>query len=157
MVEVASPAQAYTAFVEEVGQRLRLALFAAFGPDTGAEATAEALAYGWEHWDRLRKMENPAGYLYKVGRSRAGRAFRPRPYVAPPPPSGDPPWVEPALPKALEDLPERQRASVLLVHGYGWTLQEAADVLGVGRSTVQRHVDRAVTKLREVLEVEDAG
>ena len=32
---------------------------------------AEALAFGWEHWNRVREMDNPCGYLYRVGRSRA--------------------------------------------------------------------------------------
>ncbi len=53
----------FTEFVEQVEPRLRNALIPMLGLDTSREATAEALAYGWEHWDRLREMENPAGYL----------------------------------------------------------------------------------------------
>ena len=48
-----SVAEAFTEFVREVEPRLRLALVAAFGADAGVEATAEALAYGWEHWDSV--------------------------------------------------------------------------------------------------------
>jgi hypothetical protein len=40
-------------FAAETGPRLRTALTAAYGPDVGADAAAEALAYGWEHWPRL--------------------------------------------------------------------------------------------------------
>ena len=40
------------------------------------KATAEALAWGWEHLDRLRTMENPAGYLYRVGYRRGIRQRR---------------------------------------------------------------------------------
>ena len=43
------------------------------GPELGREAAAEALVYGWEQWDRISEMANPAGYLYRVGRSRDGR------------------------------------------------------------------------------------
>ena len=57
--------QTYTAFVEDTQPRLRQALVARFGPDEGSEATAEALAYGWEHWERIGGMDNPAGYLYR--------------------------------------------------------------------------------------------
>jgi RNA polymerase sigma-70 factor (ECF subfamily) len=57
----------YTGFVEDVEPRLKHALSAALGPDRGLEAAAEALSYGWEHWDRIRSMDNPAGYLYRVG------------------------------------------------------------------------------------------
>jgi len=38
------------------------------GQVSGREVAQEALEYGWEHWERLRSMENPVGYLYKVGR-----------------------------------------------------------------------------------------
>jgi len=59
-------------FVERTGSRLRAALVAAYGPDVGADAAAEALAYGFEHWDELESMSNPAGYLYRVGQTRPG-------------------------------------------------------------------------------------
>ena len=53
----------FEAFVREVEPRLRRAFVGCRGTDGATEATAEALAYGWEHWDELRVMENPAGYL----------------------------------------------------------------------------------------------
>ena len=30
-----------------------------------------ALAYGWQHWDRIGAMANPVGYLFRVGQSAA--------------------------------------------------------------------------------------
>ena len=66
-------ADSFTEFVVGTETRLRHALTAAFGPERGREGAAEALAYGWEHWDRIGKMENPAGYLYQVGRDHARR------------------------------------------------------------------------------------
>ncbi|MCH6553101.1 MAG: hypothetical protein IH793_02925 [Acidobacteria bacterium] len=39
-------------------------------------------------------------------------------------------------------LSARQRTSVVLVHGYGWSYQEVGDMLGIARSSVQQHVDR---------------
>jgi hypothetical protein len=39
----------YEEFVERHGSRLRAALVAAYGPDVGADAATEALAYGFEH------------------------------------------------------------------------------------------------------------
>jgi hypothetical protein len=46
---------------------------------------------------------------------------------------------EPALPAALAQLSSRQRAAVLLVHGYGMSLRETATLLGgrVEASVVQ--------------------
>ena len=58
---------AFTAFATDVGSRLRIALSARFGPELGAEATADALLYAWQHWERVRGLKNPAGYLYRVG------------------------------------------------------------------------------------------
>ena len=145
--------RSFTAFVEEVEPRLRRALAVAVGFERGSDATAEALAYGWEHWDRIRKMENPAGYLYKVGRSRGRRMGRSRP-VFPDPPQSGAPWVEPGLPAALSRLTEHQRTAVWLIHGFSWTLQETADVLGVSVSSVRKHLARGERKLKRSLGVD---
>jgi DNA-directed RNA polymerase specialized sigma24 family protein len=152
----------YTLFVEGAGQRLRLGLIARYGPDVGAEATAEALAYGWEHWDRLASMPNPAGYLYRVGQSRSRALFRGRRSLnrraSFPVPSDNPePFVEPALPKALRSLSEKQRVAVFLVHGFGYSVREVAELLDVAPSTVQRNADRALTGLRDSLGVSDVA
>ena len=130
-------------------------MIATYGPELGAEATAEALAYGWEHWARVRQMENPAGYLYKVGRTKArGRLGRKKiPLPAVQEPTGEA-WVEPGLPKSLQGLTSKQRAAVVLIHGYGWSYQEVSELLGVGRSTVQQHVERGLRHLREDLGVD---
>ena len=141
-------------FVEEVGGKLRHALISAYGPEAGAEATADALEYAWEHWDRIQTMDNPAGYLYRVGQSKS-RRYRRRPTVLPTLTETPQPWYEPDLPKALGRLSEKQRVAVLLCHGYGWTRAEVAELLGVNASTVQRHLDRAMDKMRDSLGVED--
>ena len=57
----------FTRFAEEAEPRLRLALCSGFGRQVGLEAAEDALVYGWEHWDRVKGMENPVGYLYAVG------------------------------------------------------------------------------------------
>jgi DNA-directed RNA polymerase specialized sigma24 family protein len=140
---------AFRAFVSEAEQRLRRGLIAAYGLERGREAASEALAYAWEHWDEIRELVNPVGFLYRVGQSRT----RPRKlrWVFERPPEWEP-LVEPALGKALALLPDRQRVAVFLVHGAGWTLAEVADLLEVSPSTVQRHVNRALVKLRRALE-----
>jgi len=131
--------------------RLRHAFAAAYGPGRGADATAEALAWAWEHWARLRDMANPVGYLYRVGQSRTRR--RKEPVLFPPVGAVGVPWVEPALPGALLTLTEHQRVAVVLAHAFGWTHREVADLLGVSASTVQNHVERGIAKLRDALEV----
>ncbi len=44
-------ADTFEAFVRDAEPRLRRALVAAYGPEQGRDAAAEALAYAWEHWD----------------------------------------------------------------------------------------------------------
>ena len=61
----------FAVFVEHAESRLRRGLSAAFGLTRGREAALDALSWGWENWDRLRLMDNPVGYLYRVGQSRA--------------------------------------------------------------------------------------
>jgi DNA-directed RNA polymerase specialized sigma24 family protein len=147
----------YEEFVRGDGARLRAGLVAAYGPETGADAAAEALAYGFEHWDRVGAMANPAGYLYRVGQSEARRHFRPTGYLPVAPAPGLPDF-EPGLAPALEALTEPQRVGVLLVHALGWTQREAAELLDVDVSTLRTHIARAMIKLRTALEVHlDAG
>jgi len=146
-------ADSFTEFVAGTESRLRHALTAAFGAERGREGAAEALTYGWEHWDRIAPMENPAGYLYQVGRDHARRIK-----------SSDTPmvpmlaapehWVEPGLPAALATLSESQRVVVALLYGYQWSMSEVAALLGVSKGTVQSYSDRGLKRLRRKLGVD---
>ena len=94
--EIRSPE--FTRFVKEVEPRLSYAFYAAYGPEVGADVTAESLAYAWENWPRMQTFENPAGYLYRVGQSKARWYHRPR-VCFPQPLRSAIPDVEPKLPK----------------------------------------------------------
>jgi DNA-directed RNA polymerase specialized sigma24 family protein len=144
----------YAVFVREHDLRLRQALSSAYGPDLGREAAAEAFAYGWEHWERVAVMDNPIGYLYRVGQTSASRLIRRRRVALPAVPTDRLPWVEPGLPVALSDLSEQQRTIVLLLHSYEWTMSEVADLLGISKASVQTHAGRAMKRLRRHLKVE---
>lgn len=143
----------FTEFVKSAEPRLRRALVARYGGQEGREAVAEALAYAWEHWEQISGMDNPVGYLYRVGRTRGTWGFR-RPVRLPrPQPHHDPTWFEPALPKAIEQLPIKQRTAVMLVKAHGYTYDETSELMGISRTSVQKHVERALEKLRKGLEV----
>lgn len=143
--------ETFESFVARVRPVLTRALVAGFGVDSGTEAAAEAIAYGWEHWDRLRAMDNPAGYLFRVGQTKAASSRQPLGLPAPDPVKA--PWIEPGLPAALERLTEAQRTAVLLVHTFGYSLTEAATTMGVSKSTIQTHLDRGLGGLRRDLGV----
>ena len=139
-------------FVRDTEPRLSRALAAAYGFEEGRDATAEALAYAFEHWDRLRDVANLPGYLYRVGQSRARRRRQPVLFAIPH--TDDHPF-EPGLPAALAALTERQRLAVVLVHGYGYTLREVAALTGIRPTTVQNHLSRGLARLRLTLGVRD--
>lgn len=143
--------ESFDVWYRQVEPRVRLALIATYGTGRGREAAAEAMAWAWEHQDRVTRMANPVAYLYRVGQSRTRvRMVR----VAYGRPEWREPWVEPALGRALAGLSERQPVAVVLVHGYGWTFQEVADLVGVKATTVQTHLERGLARLRSDLEVE---
>ncbi|MGH9017085.1 MAG: RNA polymerase sigma factor [Acidimicrobiales bacterium] len=144
----------FRAFMMDTEPRLHRALAAAFGWDRGREATAEAMAYAWEHWSKVRAMANPAGYLYRVGQSSVRR--RKVPLLFERPHNGD--WqYEPTLVRLLSELPERQRLVVVLVHGFEWTPREVSDLTGLSLSTIHTHLERGLFRLRAALEVSDHG
>ena len=147
--------EGFEAFYRDAEPRLRRALVAALGPEPGREAVAEALAYACEHWERVRGMDKPVGYLYRVGQTRS--RSRRETVGFPMPAEVGMPWVEPGLAGALAALSEHQRVAVVLAHGFGWTHSEVGDVLGVAASTVQNHVERGLANLRAALEVSTGG
>ena len=52
---------------------------------------------------------------------------------------------------ALEGLTHKQREAFVLVHLEGWTVREAAELMGSPAGTVKSHLHRALLKLRDEL------
>lgn len=147
----------FAAFVHGVEPRLLQALVSAYGPRDGREATVDALSWAWEHWDRLGRIDNKLGYLYRVGQSATRRYSSraiPVPTASEQVPLGD---VDPGLLPALSRLSEQQRTVVVLVHGFGWSQSEVAKLLDITVSTAREHLSRALRHLRDELVVGDAS
>lgn len=145
-------------FATVAASRLQRAFRAAYGPERASEAVAEAMGYAWEHWDQIRTMVNPVGYLYRVGQSRSRwRSEAHQVAELPEVPTERSSLIDPRLPDALGQLSVQQRQCVLLVHSGQWTFQEVADLLDTSRSTVQTHVDRGMRRLRTILGDTDDG
>jgi DNA-directed RNA polymerase specialized sigma24 family protein len=142
----------FVEFARTAEPRLRFALVARHGAERGREAANDALVYGWRHWERVGRMANPIGYLYRVGQ-RAARRRRPAPPADPVMPEHRPPWVEPGLSAALARLSPRQREVVVLVDAFEWTHREVAELLGIRLSSVQTHLERGLARLRAALGV----
>jgi len=147
--------EAFDDFVAEIEGGLRRALVAAFGLEIGREAAVDALVWAWQHWSRVQTMVNPAGYLFRVGQSSGRRQLRRDARSASAMyrigEAADGVEFEPALERLLTELSPRQRAAVLLVHGYGISLAETARLMGCSVSSVRNHTARALGRLQDAL------
>lgn len=150
--QVASDAtESFTRFAADHGPRLRTALLARFGPHDGADVHADVMARAWDDWDRIGAMENPSGYLYRLGRTahrRYRRWRRPPRFGVPEPVQA----ADPDLFLSLGSLTDAQRVAVVLVHGHGASYAEVAELLDVPVTTVTNHVHRGLARLRRDLE-----
>lgn len=155
----AAPANEFEAFVTSARPQLLRVMIAHYGTEIGPEVTADALAYAWQHWPRLRTMDNPAGYLYRVAQSAFRKHTRWRRTLAllPHVPTDVMPDIEPGLPAALAKLSAPQRTAVVLVYAHGWTLADAAAAMDISISTLRNHLARGLAQLRSRLEVEAHG
>jgi RNA polymerase sigma factor (sigma-70 family) len=147
---------AFVDFAARATGPLLRALVGAYGPEVGREAALDALAWGWEHWDRLSAMRNPIGYLFRVGQSAARRSARRTRRVelrasVDPRPAHQDQVRDLELERAVSHLSPRQRAAVVTVVGHGTSLREAADLLGCSVSSLRNHVERGLRHLREQL------
>ena len=134
-----SDAAGFERFFTTAEPKLRRALVATYGGERGREATAEALAWAWEHWAKVQSMQHPLGYLYRVAQSRSRPRKTPPLFARSSPPE---PWVEPALAGALAGLSERQHVCVVLIYGFEWTLREVAELTDTASTTVETHLRR---------------
>lgn len=149
----------FETFVSSVGETVRRALVAFYGVEVGSEAAADAMVVAWERWPTLEAMDNAAGFLFRVGQSKARPHARwatrtmsfpaaDRRLVA----DDDPRLMD--LFSALRKLRPEERTAVLMVKSYGFSYHEVADVLNTTESAVTNYVHRGLGRLRSLLEVE---
>jgi DNA-directed RNA polymerase specialized sigma24 family protein len=146
-----SGTEGFEQFAADMRPRMVRALVGSCGIDDAPDAASEALLYALANWDAIRSMENPGGYLFRVGQSRSRRRREPR---LPAPIDVGLPDVEPALIPALMALPTTQRTAVWLVHACDWPYREVAEAMNISESMVGNHVSRGLDALRRKLGVE---
>jgi RNA polymerase sigma factor (sigma-70 family) len=155
MTEVGTDAaEPLSQFLSDAQCRLERALVARFGVDDGLEAASEAMVFAVEQWARLRIMDNPLGYLYRVGETtgrRLARRWEPLDVLVHEPRAEDG-VVDVDLQRALVRLKPAQRVAVVLVHGHGHSYREVAEVLDVPVTTVTNDLHRGLARLRSILE-----
>ncbi len=161
--ELQGPA-GFESFFSDEHVRLYRALFLLTGrTEEAEELMQEAFLRVWERWDRVVKMDRPAGYLYRtalnVWRSRvrrATRAARERVFrgsaAQDPYPATDDRLV---VLRALASVPPRQRAALVLTDLLDMKAEDAAAMLRVQPATVRSLASHARAALRQTLGVAD--
>jgi RNA polymerase sigma factor (sigma-70 family) len=122
------------------------------------EVMQDAFLMVFERWDRVRDMDDPVGYLYRVAfndfkrRSRrAALALRRTVGAAHRADEFEAAEARDAIDRGLAHLARRQRAALVLTELLGFTSEEAASVLGIRAVTVRSLASRGRIVLRQAL------
>jgi RNA polymerase sigma-70 factor (ECF subfamily) len=127
------------------------------------EVCQETFLRLWEHAGRYVPQAKPSTWIYRIAHNlcidRLRRRREPSSAVTPDElPGSERPsglfherQLAETVQRALDALPERQRAAIGLVHYQGLSNAEAADVLGVGVRALESLLARARRQLRDSL------
>lgn len=128
-------------------------------PEVAREATDEAFVRAYERWARVRVMDSPGGWLYRVALNDLRRRLRRRALEREllrhhRPPSADtsaPPIADPHLWDAVRELPRRQRAAIALRYVLDLTEREVAETMGISRGAASATLTSARRNLQTAL------
>ncbi len=141
-------------------ERLYRALYLIVGNSHEAEELMQdAFVHVLERWDRI---DNPAGYLYRSAFNSTHSRFRRLKLAAKrtlTPGQPEDPFaaadLRDQIVRALRELPERQRAALVLLDLLDYRSEEAAKVLRVEASTVRSLASHARATLKLSMEAQD--
>ena len=128
------------------------------GTDLGREAADEAFARAFERWDTVGAMDNPAGWVYRVGlnwgRRRLWRGNRERELLRHVPAIDvhHLHYHDPDLAAALNGLTVKLRSVVVLRVLLDYSEVQTAEALGISVGTVKSRLHRGLTRLREQMD-----
>jgi len=141
-------------------ERLYRALYLIVGNSHEAEELMQdAFLHVLGEWDRI---DNPAGYLYRSALNSTWSRFRRLRLAAKrnlTPGQPEDPFaaadLRDQMVRALRELPERQRAALVLIDLLDYRSEEAAGVLGVTAATVRSLASHARAAMKLSLEAHD--
>ena len=135
--------------------------------ELAADLTQDAFVKAYRNYDTLEKPENARAWLYQIAHRVALDELRRRKIVRFIPWTGESRGASPSaehlvmdlqltgdLQRALEKIPERQRAALLLAELHDLTGLELAAALGVSHVAARALLTRARESLRQALAVE---
>jgi len=151
-------------FFEDEHDRLFKALYFVTGNRQDAEdVMQDAFMKLWERWDRIERMADPTGYLFRVAlngfRMRHRRAATALRRLAPVTEERDlfaEAEMRADVQRLLLGLTVRQRAALLLVDLLGYPSEQAARILRVRPSTVRVLATQGRSALRAMEGARDA-
>ena len=121
----------------------------------------EALAKAYSHWRKVQRADNPSAYVRRILINESRRNWRRNKNLTVQPDDrvaditvsdmSDHVVNRAELLQALQALPKRQRATVVLRFLEGLSERETAEALGCGEGTVKSQTSRALIKLKSVL------
>jgi RNA polymerase sigma-70 factor (ECF subfamily) len=152
------PSEAFALFFKNTSAPVFRALLAGTLNRVAAEdATAEAFARAFAHWDTVAVHPNPRAWVLRVAwncyrsswRQWEGRWSADPPEATPFVPE---PWSDPDLVAAIRALPPSQREVIVLVALGELTPTQAARVLGKPAGTVRSLLSQARVALHQALD-----
>jgi RNA polymerase sigma-70 factor (ECF subfamily) len=138
--------------------------------ELAADLTQDAFVKAYRNYDTLEKPENARAWLYQIAHRVALDELRRRKIIRFVPWTGESRGAAPSaehlvmdlhlsadLQRALERIPERQRAALLLAELHDLTGLELAAALGVSHVAARALLTRARESLRQALATERAA
>jgi len=143
-------------------------------PEVAADMTQDAFIKAYKNYATLEKPENARAWLYQIAHRVALDEIRRRKIIRFLPWTGESPGESPGaapsaehlvmetrlsgdLQRALQRIPERQRAALLLAELHDLTGLELAAALGVSHVAARALLTRARESLRQALATERAA
>jgi RNA polymerase sigma-70 factor (ECF subfamily) len=148
-------------FYRDHVDRVHRALALAVGDGAVArEATDEAMARAYARWDRVRRLDNPGGWVFRVGLNWATSWWRKVRRERPPAEDRHPATAAPdpaglAARSALERLPAARRTVIVCRVLLDLSTAETAAVLDLTEGTVRSRLSRGLAELRAALSEEE--
>lgn len=121
-----------------------------------SEAVDEGMVRAYQRWSRVQTLDNPGGWVYRVGlnwsRSILRRARRAAPvWVTAAGVATDNAGLDPAIDRALAQLSVEHRAVVVCRLLIGYSEAQTATALGLRPGTVKSRLARATARLQTLL------
>jgi RNA polymerase sigma-70 factor (sigma-E family) len=158
--------QQFGAFVAQHARGLDRLAYLMLGDEHAAEdLAADALLAAWQHWEKVRRADNPLAYVRRILVNQASEHSRRRARestvvgrlklsASQAAPESDSAAVADVR-SALLRLPKRRRACLVLRHCFGLTEEDVARTLGISVGTVKSQTSKAVAQFRR--EIGDAA